>query len=337
MNLTLSFQNYFLRFNRNLITIEDFTEYLSVFQKIIYIIAREKGYKRNIQDFKFLIKKIKLESFECVIESYGVSKDLMEEDPVEKVINEFKGISELIDISEREETFLELKEKIRDPENRISLYNYFDRIIPQENKAFQIYTKEKTDPESERIFLSKKKYKKNIDTWRKLDKKIKPEITSFIGIVKSLNAYNVNKKFIKFIDEKGKLIQYFYDDSEKEKFTNLYDSIIIKISGEYDPHQKTITNLTMFEKIKDTEISKLKDIKFKFPIKFVLEYKYSYIYGFNEEYRLYAMGSTYDEMLQDLYNGIKRAIELYLNPIIKFTETSKEYRKKFLETFSLKN
>ena len=337
MNLTLSFQNYFLRFNRNLITVEDFTEYLSVFQKIILIIAEEQGYKTNIQDFRFLIKKFKLESFECVIESFGVSKDLMGEDPVEKVINEFKGISELIDNQEREETFLNLKEKIREPENRISLYNYFDRIIPKENKAFQIFTKERTDPDSERIFISKERYKKNIDTWRQLDKKTKPKITSFIGVIKSLNAYNVNKKFIKFIDEKGKLIQYFYDDKEKERFTNLYDSIIIKISGEYDLYQNTITNLTMFEKIKDIELSKLKDIKFKVPIKFELEYKYSYIYGFNDEFHLYAMGSTYNEMLQELYDGIKRSIELYLNPIIKFTETSKEYRNKFLETFLLKN
>ncbi|MBA7528928.1 hypothetical protein ES705_21120 [subsurface metagenome] len=123
----------------------------------------------------------------------------------------------------------------------------------------------------------------------------------------------------------------------KPPLNKLYGRDIIKISGEYDSNQKVIANLTMFEKIKGTELSKLKDIKFKFPIKFDLEYKYSYIYGFNEEYRLYAMGSTYDEMLQDLYNGIKRAIELYLNSIIKFTETSKEYRKKFLETFSLKN
>lgn len=120
----------------------------------------------------------------------------------------------------------------------------------------------------------------------------------------------------------------------KPPLKKLYDRDIIKISGEYDSHQKVIANLTMLEKIKDTELSKLKDIKFKFPIKFDLEYKYSYIFGFNEEYHLYAMGSTYDEMLQDLYNGIKRTIELYLNSTIKFTETSKEYRKKFLETFS---
>ncbi|MFW9880998.1 MAG: hypothetical protein ACFFG0_48670 [Candidatus Thorarchaeota archaeon] len=334
MNLTLSFQDYFLRLNRNLITVDDFTEYLSVFQEIIYIIAGEQGYKRNIQDFRFLIKKIKLESFECVIESYGVSKDLLGEDPVEKVINEFKEISELIDIQEREETFVKLKEKIKEPKNRISLYNYFDRIVPKENKAFQIYTKEKTDPESERIFLSKRRYKKNIDAWRQLDKKIKPETASFIGIIKSLNAYNINKKFIKIIDESGNKIQYFYDEQEKERFTKLYDRDIIKISGEYDPYQKSITNLTMFEKIRSTELSKLKNLKFKHPVKFDLEYEHSSIYGINKEFDLYAMGSNYNEMLQDLYNRIRSTIELYSNPQIKFTNSSEEYRKKFLETFS---
>ncbi|KKL79565.1 hypothetical protein LCGC14_2013500, partial [marine sediment metagenome] len=143
MDLTLSFQEYFLRYNKNLITIQDFSEYLSVFQKIIYILAEEQGFEKNDQDFRFLIKKIKLGSLECVIESFSNSKDINEENPVENVINDFKGISELIDKPGQKETFFELKEKVKIPENRISLYNYFDRIIPKENLAFQIFTKEK--------------------------------------------------------------------------------------------------------------------------------------------------------------------------------------------------
>lgn len=93
----------------------------------------------------------------------------------------------------------------------------------------------------------------------------------------------------------------------------------------------------MFEKTNSVKLSKVMDIKFKTPIEFTLEYKYSHIYGVNEEYHLYAMGSTYNKMLQDLYNRIKSTIELYLNSTIKFTESSKEYRNNFLETFLLQN
>ncbi len=337
MDLTLSFQEYFLRYNKNLITIQDFSEYLSVFQKIIYILAEEQGFEKNDQDFRFLIKKIKLGSLECVIESFSNSKDINEENPVENVINDFKGISELIDKPGQKETFFELKEKVKIPENRISLYNYFDRIIPKENLAFQIFTKEKTDPTSERIFVSKSRYKKNIDKWRQLDKGIPAEVKSFICVIKSLNAYNKNKKFVRLIDEKGNKIQYFYKDKEKDQFTKFYDSDIIKVSGDYSPQKKVLTNITMFEEIKSRELTKLKDINFIHPIKFNLEYKHSSFFGVNKEYHLYAMGLTYNEMLQDLYNRIKSTIELYLNPSIKFTESSKEHREKFLENFSIKN
>lgn len=337
MELTLSFQEYFLRSNRNLVSIDDFTEFLSVFQNIIYLIAEEKGYKKSNKDFRFLIKKIKLDSFDCVIEPFRKSKDIIEKDPVEIMVDEFKVISKLIDVRDREESYLKLKEKVKKPENRISLYNYFERIIPQENKAFQIFTKERTDPSSERIFVSKKRYRKNIEAWRKMDKTIKPKIETFIGIVKTLDAYNKNKKFIQFVNQKGIKIKYFYDDEEIDRFTKLYDSDIIKISGEYDPYQKIIIKLTMFDKIKSVELSKLKDLKFKHPIKFELEYKYNAIFAYNKDYDLYAIGSIYNEMRQDLYNRIKSTIELYLNPHIKFTAASKEYRKKFLEAFSIKS
>lgn len=336
MNLTLSFHGYFLRRNRNLVSIDDFTSFLSVFQNIIYLIAEEKGYKKNNKDFRFLVKKIKLDSFECVIEPYSISEDLIGEDPVDRVINDFIEISKLVDIQEKEKTYTKLKEKIKKPENRISLYNYFDRIIPQENKAFQIFTNEKTDPNSERIFVSKKRYREKIETWRKMDKTTKPKIETFIGIVKTLDAYNKNKKFIQFVNEKGTKIKYFYADQEIDLFTKLYDSDIIKISGEYDSYQKTIIKLTMFEKIKSIELSKLEDIKFKDPIELKLEYKYSAIFAHNVNYDLYAMGSTFNEMIQDLQKRINVTIEMYTNPEIRFTESSKNYRMKFLENFSKK-
>lgn len=42
MEITLRFQEFFLRHNRNLVAIDDLVEHLSTFQKIIYLIAEEK-------------------------------------------------------------------------------------------------------------------------------------------------------------------------------------------------------------------------------------------------------------------------------------------------------
>ena len=333
MRLTLNFQAFFLRKNRNLVSIDDFTEYLSVFQKIIYIIAEEKGFREDVKDFRFLVKKIKLDSFDCVIESYLKSKDVEEEDPVEHVVKEFEDISRLIDKKEREQTFSRLKEKVKNPETRISLYNYFDRIIPKENKAFQIFTKERSDPDSKRIFVSKKRYKRNINIWRQMDKKPKLKIRTFIGIIKTLNAYREGKKFVKIIDQYGNKIQYYYKKKEREKFTKLYDSDIIKIRGIYDPYQKTISNLIEIEKMDHIELSKIKDLEFKYPVSFKLEYNYGIIYGSNEELGVFATGFTYNEMLDDLYNRIKTTIEMYLNPEITFTESSLKHRQRFLDLF----
>lgn len=336
MDLTLSFKEYFLRMNRNMVTIEDFAQYLSNFQKIINILAQEKRFDKNLNDFRFLIKTIRFDSCDCVIESYGGSKGLEGLDLVREVIDEFEEVSELIKGYEIEHTFQELKNKIKKQENRISLYNCFDKLIPKENNAFQIYIKDKKDPATRKIFTSKYRFKKGIEAWRKLDKKPQIETKTFIGVIKSLNAYNKNKKFVKIIDDNGVKVQYFYDDDEREKITNLYDRDIIKISGEYNPYQKTISKLTVFKKVTEIKLFKLKDVQFKHSIILKLEYEYNSIYASNKEFGLYAFGSTINETLKDIYTRIDHMIDFYSNPHMKFTKASEAYRKNFLETFSKK-
>ncbi|MFX1499975.1 MAG: hypothetical protein ACFFDH_03320 [Promethearchaeota archaeon] len=318
--------------NRNLVTIDDFTEYLSVFQRIIYLLAEEKGYE-DIKDFRFLIKSIKLDSYDCLIESYSISKDLVGESIVERVINEFEEISVLVDKKEREDAYSRLIDKIRSQDKRITLYNYYDRIIPKENNAFQIYIGKKEDPKSRRIFMSKKQQRKNINTWREMDKKPERESKTIIGVIKNLNAIRENKKFVNIIDQEGNKIHYYYKKDEREKIIKFYDSNIIKITGEYDPHQKTLYNLMEIKKMDSVELFKLNDLKFKQPIKLELEYKHGSLFGSNKEFGLFASGSSYNDMLDDLYIRIIDILEMYSNSEIKFTKKSKEYRMKFLENF----
>ena len=126
MDLTLSFQEYFLRRNRNLVTIEDFVDHLSSFQKIIYIIAQEKHPSIKLEDFRFLIKEFEEGSFNCIVEPYYISKDLMGVNPIESLLGAFSEISDLIDKEDDEKTFKQLKQEITNTERRKSLYKNFE-------------------------------------------------------------------------------------------------------------------------------------------------------------------------------------------------------------------
>lgn len=334
MDVTLRFQSYFLRRNRNLVSIDDLTDHLSTFQKIIYLIAEEKKPTINKYDFRFLVKDIKKGSINCVIEPYYVSKDITGINPVDEVIDDFVGISRLIDEEGDEKTYQQLKKTIKNRERRRTLYGHFERIIPKENKAFQIYIGEPETPEATKIFISRERYKKRIKIWRKMD--IKPREKTFIGIIKNLNAYNESRKYFKIVGPNGEKIRYFYKDDEEEKFINLYDSGIIKVKGIYNFHTKTIDNMIDFNEIKSETIKKIKDIEFAHPIDIKLNYKFGVIYGTNEEFDLYAIGSNYNEMLENLYNRINDTIDMFLNPQLQFTNSSEEYRKAFLKTFTRK-
>lgn len=334
MELTLSFQAYFLRKNRNFVTIEDFVEHLSAFQDIIYLIAKEQQPSINIKDFRFLVKKIERGSFECIVEPYYISKDLKGRSPVDRIINEFEEISTLIDTEGDKKTYEQLSEKVRTSSARRTLYNDFEKIIPKENNAFQIYIGDPKSPEAVRIFASKERYKKRIDTWRKMDKK--PKTETFIGVIKNLNAYYESRKHIKFVGPNGEKIKYYYKDDEKEKIIKLYDSEIIKIKGIYNEYTKTIEKLIDFKRINSLELEKLKNIDFLHPITFKLTYEFGVIYCSNEEFDLYALGSNYNELMGDLYNRIDDTLDMFLNPNISFTDSSEEYRKKFLSIFMKK-
>ena len=170
MELTLSFRDYFLKNTRDMVSIEDFTEYLKVFQEIIYTIAEDKGSRVKREHFKFLVKEINPGSIDCVIESYYPYRDLKKKEPVRTVVEYFEKIAEQIDTEDDKATFNNLKKIILDPDNRKLLYNYFKRIIPRRNKAFQIYLGNKRlNTDAKRIYLAKEKYKKKLSAWKELD------------------------------------------------------------------------------------------------------------------------------------------------------------------------
>ena len=333
MELTLSFQDYFLRRNRNLVTIEDFVDYLSSFQKIINILAQEKHPSIKLEDFRFLIKEFERGSVDCIIEPYYLSTDLMGVNPIESLIDAFSEISDLIDKADDENTFNQLKQEIKNTERRKSLYKNFEKIIPKENNAFQIYKGKGITPETPRIFSSKDRYRKRIAVWREMDKKPKKE--TFIGIIKNLNAYHETRKHIKIVGLNGEKIKYYYKKEETEKFINLYDRAIIKIEGVYNQYTKTLEELMKIKEIDSQELAELKDITFSRPLILKLTYDLGVIYGSNEEFDLYVFGSYYNEMLEKLNGLILDTLDLFTKSL-NFTESSLEYRNKFINNFKLK-
>ena len=334
MELTLSFQEYFLRRNRNLVTIEDFVDHLSSFQEIINIIAQEKHPSIKLEDFRFLIKEFEKGSFNCIVEPYYISKDLKGFNPIESLLGAFSEISDLIDKGDDKKTFKQLKQEIKSTERRKSLYKNFNKIIHKENNAFQIYKGKGITPESTRIFSSKDRYRKRIAVWREMDRKPKKE--TFIGIIKNLNAYHDARKHIKIVGPNGEKIKYYYKEEESEKFINLYDRAIIKIEGIYNYYTKTLEELMDIIEIDYQELTELKNITFSHPIILKLTYDLGVIYGSNEEFDLYVFGPHYNEMLEKLNGLILDTLDLFTKTSLNFTESSLEYRNKFIHNFKPK-
>lgn len=331
MDLILSFRSYFLRKNRELVTIDDFVQYLEGFQNIIYLIAETKNPSMNVKDFRFLVKEILPGSMNCSIESYSRSRDLMGSDPIENVMELFRQISVLMESSDDEDTYKRFVQIIEPPNKRISLYTQFDKIIVNENNAFQIYIQDGKYSEPLKIYSSKSRYRHRINVWRKLDRK--PMMKEFIGVVKNLNAYFESKKFMKMVGPDGEKIKYYYKEAEQEEIIKLYNRNIIKVKGLYNHSSKIITHLKTMDKIESETFNKLKNIEFSHPITIKLTLEYGYIHGSNAEFDLYASGETYNKMLDDLYTRIAGLIDILKDSEIKFTESSLSYRKKFLETF----
>ncbi len=335
MEITLNFKEYFLRHNRNLVTIDDLVEHLSAFQKIIYAIANEKKPSLDQKNFRFLINKFEKGSVKCLIEPYYISRDISEKSPVEDVVEEFAEIATLIDTPNEKETFTKLKEKIRTVNNRMILYTNFKKLIPDENNSFQIFISSTRFPEGKKVFSTKEKYKKRIKVWREMDKK--SEEVEFIGVIKNLNAYHDDKKYVKIIGSNGEKIKLYYNEEQKEQIINYYDSEVIKVKGIYNEVNKTLEKVKSFKELKSIKLDKLNDIHIIDPFELKLSYEFGMLYGSNDEYRLYAMGSNYNELLKALTELIFDTLALFSKTTLSFTSSSLKFREKFSNNFKTKS
>lgn len=90
-------------------------------------------------------------------------------------------------------------------------------------------------------------------------------------------------------------------------------------------------------KIDSQELSELKDIKFSHPITLKLSYGLGVIYGSNEEFDLYVLGSNHNEVLEKLNQLILDTLELFTKSTLPFTESSLEYRNNFINHFQRKS
>lgn len=335
MEIILKFLDYFLRHNRNLVTIDDFVDYASAFQRIIYTIVRERKPNLNERDFRFLIDKFEKGSVACKLVPYHISKDIFGEDPVEDVVQDFIEISELIDHPNDEETHQKLQEKVKSLENRTDLYTSFDKLIPKEDKAFQIIVHSPRYPnEEKRIYIAKDKYRKRLRMWRDMERISKKKI--FVGVIKNLTAYADQRKFAKIIGPNNEKIKFYYSSEQGEQITKFYDREIIKVKGIYNDMTKTLEKIMDIEKIDSVEISELNEVDVKKPFTLKLSYEYGMIYAICEDYNLVAMGESYNEMLKNLNILIIDTLELLSKPSDEFTASSLTYRKNFIENFKLK-
>ena len=335
MEISLNFREYFLRHNRDLVTIDDLVDHLSAFQKIIYAIANEKKPTIDQKNFRFLIKRFDRGSVNCLVEPYLVSKDVLEKSPVEDVVDEFAEIATLVDVSNEKETFEKLKEKIKVVNNRTILNTNFKKLIPDENNSFQIIVSSPRFPEGKKVFSSKEKYRDRIKAWREMDRK--PKKVEFIGVIKNLNAYKDDKKHVKIVGPNGEKIKLYYSEEQREQIINCYDSEVIIVKGIYNEVNKTLEKVMSFEEIKSTKLDRLKDIQIINPFELKLSYEFGMLYGSNDEYRLYVMGSNYNELLKNLTELILDTLALFSKTTLRFTSSSLKYREMFINNFKIKS